>query len=708
MNSIKQLFRRPWKTLLGLLLSLLACAMICVCIGQFLAAVQTQTNVERNYTTVGLLTSKYMVQEILDEETLVDGKPKVLGVTYLSEQPLEVQDFLQELSAPDSVSFVKRVQQSLLTSGYAPNLNPLNYYGIGTLPVDLDDHVDATNAINPKPYTYAMFVVKIEKVGDVRPFIDYDTSKANEFLNLGDVSAYGYVVDLTGEILEACSLQQGYDDPTGRTIQVTVRFADKEEAAAWDVQPGQTYLLCGADYTDTDAVLRFRLATDDEREPEEVDLSSLEWLTEKEIEYWTNVNNDPENPIVQKIVAMFRTKRGIGIPLSEQEVQMIDSCRMTVCTDPRLSRAAVGQAEIMTPNGTLSADEYISRYQNSNLVLLDGTADSLLAQSDDPFWQQWLETAKVNDHSFPILGVEHLNAVAQFAIQDATIVEGRGLTQEDANAKVCVLSESLAVANGLSIGDRISLQFYGADPVLWNETRQANPASAYYSPAMGFSGEAADYEIVGFYRQNNQWANGTYCFTPNTIFVPKAAAPADASSICGGIYTSVVLENGTIPQMEQLATEHGFEGLFAFYDQGYSQIMESLQGYYEVGHVVLRTGIVLWIAIALVFQFLFPYQLRPDLTRMRDLGTPPTKIRRHILVSSFGLLLPGAVLGCVTSALLFNRMTQYLAATAESDLTLDVNLGTLGLVAAAQLLAMLVLVYVLSWILAAGRKRSSR
>ena len=707
MNSIRQLFRRPWKTLLGLLLSLLACAMICVCIGQFLAAVQTQANVERTYTTVGLLTSKYMSEKIYDEETLENEEPKTIGVTYFSEQPLEVQDFLQELSTPDTVGCVKRVQQNLGTSGYAPDVTPLNYYGIGALPVDSDASVDATNSVNLTPYTYAMFVVKIAEVGDVRPFIDYDPHYPV------DVSAWGYVIDLTGEILETRSLQQGYDDPTGRTIHVAVRFATEEEAAAWNPQPGQTYLLCGADYQDTDAILRFRLATDDEGErgPLEVDFSTLEWLTEEKIEYWTNVTRDPESSTVEKIVAIFRLTSGAGVLLSEQDVQMIDSCSLTVCTNPMLRLGAVGQAEVMTQNGMLSADEYISHYQVSNLTLLDGTADSFLAQSDDPFWEQWLETAKVNDHSFPVLGVENLNAVAQFAIQDAAIVEGRGFTQADADAKLCVLSESLAVANGLSIGDRISLQFYGTDSVLDNgdtSLQQANPSSACYSPAMGFSGEAESYEIVGFYRQKNQWANGTYCFTPNTIFVPKAAAPADASSICGGIYTSVVLENGTIPQMEQLAAERGFEDLFAFYDQGYSQIMESLQGYYEVGHVVLRTGIALWIGIALVFLFLFPYQLRPDLTRMWDLGTPPAKIRRHVLVSSFGLLLPGAVLGCVTSALLFNRMAQYLAATAQSDLTLNVNLGTLGLVAAAQLLVMLVLVYALAWILAAGRKRSFR
>lgn len=390
MNSIRQLFRRPWKTLLGLLLSLLACAMICVCIGQFLAAVQTQANVERTYTTVGLLTSKYMSEKIYDEETLEDEEPESIGVTYLSEQPLEVQDFLQELSAPDTPGFVKRVQQNLLTSGYAPDLNPLNYYGIGTLPVELDNHVDGTNNVNRTPYTYAMFVVKIEEVGDVHLCIDHDeTSKVNEILNLGDVSAYGYAIDLTGEILETRSLQQGYTDPTGRTIHVAVSFATEEEAVAWDVLPGQIYLLCGADYKDNDMNLRFQIANFFEMEPAELDWANVRMLTEEEK---SRYNFETE--------ALYEEEDGSGLFLDAYKIQMIDSCSMTVCTNPMLRKGAAGQAEVMTPNGMLSADEYISRYQDSNLVLLDGTADSFLAQSDDPFWEQWLETAKVNDHSF--------------------------------------------------------------------------------------------------------------------------------------------------------------------------------------------------------------------------------------------------------------------------------------------------------------------
>ena len=52
MNSIRQLFRSPWKTLLGIILVLLACTLLCVSIGQYDASMQAQRKVEQDYTTI--------------------------------------------------------------------------------------------------------------------------------------------------------------------------------------------------------------------------------------------------------------------------------------------------------------------------------------------------------------------------------------------------------------------------------------------------------------------------------------------------------------------------------------------------------------------------------------------------------------------------------------------------------------------------------
>ncbi|MDD7523550.1 MAG: ABC transporter permease [Clostridiales bacterium] len=688
MKSFLQLLRRPFKTFLGILLSLLACMVICVCMGQYIASVQTRAYVEDNYVSVGLLTSKYMKEEVFDEHG------NSVGMTYYDQQPMIVQEFLQELTSPEYASIVEGVQQNSLTSGYISGLTPLNYYGIKANPIRLD--TDATNNLSVAPYTYAMFEIEVDEVGEVRPFINYQPHFPI------DVSAYGYAIDLTGTISRVCSLQAGYSDPTGRIIRLTMRFVTEEEASEARPQPGESYLVCGTDYDDLDARVCLSIAEFLGVEPSEVDWNNIDWYTEEEI---------AQSQL--DVVGEYLRENGKHLSISESEAQMINSCSLTVCNNPLLYRGYIGQTEIQLSTGAISAEDYAAMFRDSGFVRLDGSAGDFLNKTTDPFWSEWLNTAQVNDRSFPILTVDGLNAVSQFATQDAFLVDGRGFTRQEASdgARVCVISASLAMTNGLGIGDKITIRFYETDmDIIPNQTgtKLANPSASYYSKLKGFVSNAEVFEIVGLYSQKNQWEQGTYCFTPNTVFVPKSAVSAGTTEICGGIYTSVVLKNGTISQMEQLASEHGFDGLFAFYDQGYSEIMASLQGYYEVENVVLRTGFVLWGGIVLLFLLLFPFQLRPDLKRMWELGTPPAKIRRHIFAGSAGMLLPGAVLGFIAAVLLFDRMAQHLANIAESDLSLTISTGTLGLIAAAQLFAALIIVYTFARILTACVNKCSR
>ena len=114
--------------------------------------------------------------------------------------------------------------------------------------------------------------------------------------------------------------------------------------------------------------------------------------------------------------------------------------------------------------------------------------------------------------------------MAQFAIEDAMLSEGRSFTQQeyDRGSRVCVISEALAAANGISVGDSISLGFYERDENIPYQpfAKTANPSAAYYSPQLGFAAEEEAYEVVGIYRQKNAWTEDEYAFTPNTIFVP--------------------------------------------------------------------------------------------------------------------------------------------------------------------------------------------
>ena len=75
-----------------------------------------------------------------------------------------------------------------------------------------------------------------------------------------------------------------------------------------------------------------------------------------------------------------------------------------------------------------------------------------------------------------------------------------------------------------------------------------------------------------------------------------------------------------------------------------------------MGRLAAAAGLALWVGIVLAYLFLFPRTMGPDLRRMGELGVPPGGIRRHIFLSSIGILLPGAILGGVAAALLFNGL----------------------------------------------------
>lgn len=144
MKSFTQLFRRPWKWLLGVLFSLLACLSLCVSAAQYIASAQARAGVEDTYCTVGVLTGNYMHEY----GTTSDGT--TFGIHY-PEQPAAVQEFLQEL--PQALSCVRGVQQSLRTSAYLPQLTPLNYYG-ADVAYSSDDTAEAETRVKPYPYTY--------------------------------------------------------------------------------------------------------------------------------------------------------------------------------------------------------------------------------------------------------------------------------------------------------------------------------------------------------------------------------------------------------------------------------------------------------------------------------------------------------------------------------------------------------------------------
>lgn len=679
MIRLSQLTRRPVKTLLGIVLVMIACTLLCVSLGQYIASFLTRRQVETEYTTIALPTDKFKREEVLDE----DGN--VISVSYWEDQPWQIQEILSGL--PDRFpEAVQSAEWQGLISGYCSSMEPLNYT---QSPYSHRSSVeDYVAGVNVDPYTQAMLVITVEEISDI-----YST------WGMMDPENYGIIADITGTVLEVCALQEGYDDPVGRTVHLKVWAESAEAFAALDVAAGKNYLVYGTGYMDYDWILRCEIGADKQEVYDNISWSNIVPLTEEQKKQ-LNANNDLYG-ITEEMVALYQDGE-YGLYLSESDLERINSCSLTVCANPSLLRGCLLEEEIifLSEDGieTIPTEEYIRLYQRAGIVRLDASADDFLEAPDSGIWQTAYQAIEINNHSFPVIATGNLRSIAQFGIQDALLTDGRMFTAEEyeQGAPVCVLSESLAVQNGLEVGDCINLQYYEADGRLpWQSIMQAaNPCSFFYSPVEGFSSEEIVCEIVGLYRQKQEWSQTAYSFTPNTIFVPEKSVSGRTKTTSSGMFCSFVLKNGMAGKLEEELSALGYEGLLAYYDQGYSDIADSLSEYFVVARRILLAGIISWCIVIAAFLFLFPGHQRREAQRMWTLGAPRSWVISHIVAGGMGIVLPGVILGSIISGSLMRSLLMQIGNGGIISLEWPQALLLAGILGLAQLAGITGLVYV--------------
>lgn len=165
MHSIKQSMRRPARTLLGILLITLA-AVLCVCLGQSLAAGAADGMLDESYLTVAFPSDLY------------SPEAHEWAVAYAAEHP----------------EVIKEIRSSVLASAYIPAMEHENF----TTRLHYTDE-DGVRDISYAPFDRAVFEIEVK-----------------------DIEKAGTVV---GEIILVIALEDGYSDPTG----FTVRFSSENE-----------------------------------------------------------------------------------------------------------------------------------------------------------------------------------------------------------------------------------------------------------------------------------------------------------------------------------------------------------------------------------------------------------------------------------------------------------------------------------------------
>ena len=315
-------------------------------------------------------------------------------------------------------------------------------------------------------------------------------------------------------------------------------------------------------------------------------------------------------------------------------------------------------------------------------------------------WRMAMESIRVNNHSVPVLAVDSVEGMLEFASGRTQITQGRSISQEEYRdgAAVCLISETLARENGLNVGDSLPLSLYeddpGLPPIYARFQESCNPRASVFVTQEGFRQET-EYTIIGLYRQSSEWVTTPTSFTPNSVFVPEKSVTCRTVTGSCGVWSSLVLQNGTIDQMEARLAENGLGGTVTYYDQGYSDIVESLDGYTRVSRTMLCVGLALWAVVLAAYCVLLPMQEGKTALRMWTLGAKRRDIAGQIWIPSALVALVGTIIALVVSIPGMSWATDKIQALTGSDLTLTVSTGqTMALCAAALAIALAVIALV--------------
>lgn len=680
MNAAKQVIRQPLKSLAGMMMAALAVAILVICAGQYVATVLTRANLDDRYDTVAIVSDRYFWEQ---------GPGYMEHRFKLSEEIRSwVADTVQ--SRPD---LVKTESYTELYSAYALGLRADNFshYENG------DTLIDEELAYNEHAACRgAMLEITLTMVGTV---LDEDNSEFSTENGEARIMLNHTSMLCVGTVEQVIGMEQGFRSPVEKEIVLTITAYSQRELDALDLSVGERYLVYGMDYSDLQG--------------KKLKITILNQL-----------------PLYEELYGAVERDKNGAVDLAS--IARHIPCHMTVCDHSALPWNYVSNGEFVTLTDqrkyytrdedgvqmtSVSAEAYIPNYRVPTIVRLDGTAGDYLQSEEGALWRTTLAEMEISQHGFPVLAVDKLGYQVVFAREQARIVAGRDFTESERTdgSRVCVISETVAAANGLNVGDSISLQTYGYDlniQVQQKELRTSTsfPGAAVYSRAMGFTSEMESYRIVGLYRQNNAWQNhgDSYGITPNTIFVPKSSITGEALVGKSGIFYTMVLQNGMLNAFRQYQEDAGYPDLFVCMDQGYGEIVEGLDAYEGVSSNALIIGIAGCTVIMLLFLLLFSAQHGKALARMSTLGAPRGKQILFVLLSAVFILIPGSAMGGLAGALLWERAAETLMESVNVQIPLEANMSVLAPAMAVGVTALMTVITLLISVLVSGPKGQMR
>lgn len=683
MKTVKQLLRQPMKTLFGVILIALAVAVLCVCLGQAAAAEETQKRLNDIFATIALPT-----------------------VDYTKEADLWALDY-----AGAHPEVVKAAGTHSLIGTYIPELNPKNYteHVAGKAVSYINNNYLLLPGMSEIEYPSAMLEITLTEVGTPSTQWLYSENGSFEYMDVPSAGAY---VTICGVVENVLGLADGYPDYRGYTVSSYIYMPSMEDLENLGLAVGDRYLIYSTDLRDSDRSLRSAMII---WYPELWEVMQrpfdLEMVTVSEAElnrdgfngqdYVATYEHDGHHYAISR--QMFEQFRKLIIDIIDESAMPNFTWELDSAGNP--AAVLLDHQTYLGKNGesiTVTPEEYHERYAEPTIVHLEGTAEEFLASEEGALWREALYNIEINSHAFPVIGVEDMNQIADFAQSKAAIVAGRDFTAQELSggAKVCIMSQSLAEQNGLAVGDSLRVQHFENDPGVPYQINisegngSAKPVAYFFFDRTMDLQEAEEYTIIGLYDQEIEWeyvGDNLYCFSPNTIFVPESAVSARMDYGYAAFFRSFMLHNGTIDEFQLAASEAGYAGMFYFNDNGYSAVGENLDFYKDSVGRALIVGICVYAVVILLFFLFFPMQQKPTLRIMETLGSKCSTQRKHMMFYCSAILIPGTMMGILAGALSWKYVVNSLLQSSDTVIEVTVRFSTMLAVGVIQLILTLFL-----------------
>ena len=289
MKYLRHLFRQPLKTVTGIILVTIAVAILCVSVGQAYAVRSTEKNLHDQFTTIAI-----------PSDTIT--------------MPEDLLSWLQT-AAEAHPDIIKTIAKQNFISANIPGMTAMNFTN-GNFIDDTQGALSKYTACpypDGRPYTCVMLVVTVDEIGDAKELggrvvvsekleredfafnEDYLEWKKNEMETMN--FTYGFTQNFIGTVNQVVSLQEGFRDPTGMKVILTVSASTRKELNDCKLKPGEQYIVYSMSYYDEDWLIRSSLAAgtnsynDFPIEIDAFDLSKFDLLTSAQRENYKKSYN---------------------------------------------------------------------------------------------------------------------------------------------------------------------------------------------------------------------------------------------------------------------------------------------------------------------------------------------------------------------------------------------------------------------------------